>query len=273
VLLIAAGAVIARHQGTFVGAVRAAAGSPLWLICLCLLLPLMNWISVSMSFWVMTRRYGPVGPGEMSALIGGAWLLNYLPLRPGLIGRLAYHRSVNEIPLKHSVLVIAINSASTGVCALVMITIAILLPGGSRWPVWAAALAAPPLAMGLVAAGLAPRGGHAWRYWANMVLRYIDLLAWVARYAAVFALIGRPISLPLAVAAATASQLAMLVPIVGNGLGLREWAIGLTIGAAPAAARILGAGEISTADTPSALTADLINRAAELAVAIPVGLA
>jgi hypothetical protein len=52
----------------------------------------------------------------------------------------------------------------------------------------------------------------------------------------------------------------MLVPIVGNGLGLREWAVGL---AAPLLTPyVLGLG----------LAADLVNRATELVVILVLGL-
>ena len=55
------------------------------------------------------------------------------------------------------------------------------------------------------------------------------------------------------------ADIALLVPFVGNGLGVREWAVGLTASRQVAAA--------------VGLTADLVNRAAELIVAIPLGLA
>jgi len=62
------------------------------------------------------------------------------------------------------------------------------------------------------------------------------------------------------VALAIVSQIAMLVPIAGNGLGLREWAIGLT------------AASLTGLDPQAGLAADLVNRAVEVLVAVPVGL-
>ncbi len=53
----------------------------------------------------------------------------------------------------------------------------------------------------------------------------------------------------------------MLVPTGGNGLGVREWAIGL-------AAPLLTDYQIELG-----LTADLVNRAAELVVIVVAGLA
>ncbi|MHC4784997.1 MAG: hypothetical protein ACYTE6_03445, partial [Planctomycetota bacterium] len=56
------------------------------------------------------------------------------------------------------------------------------------------------------------------------------------------------------------SVVPMLVPFVGNGLGLREWAVGL---AAPLLTPyVLGLG----------LAAELLNRAAELVVIVILGL-
>ena len=62
-----------------------------------------------------------------------------------------------------------------------------------------------------------------------------------------------------------AQPFSMSVPLVGNGLGLREWAVALMRSSLPA---WYGAGAASAAG----LTADLLNRTAELGVAIPVGL-
>ena len=49
-------------------------------------------------FSVLIGRYGVVGRLEMQSLIASAALLNFLPLRPGLFGRIAYHKAFNDIP-------------------------------------------------------------------------------------------------------------------------------------------------------------------------------
>ena len=89
------------------------------------------------------------------------------------------------------------------------------------------------------------------------------MLVWVARYAVVFAIIGAPLSTIEAVAIAIVSQIALLIPISGNGLGLREWAIGITAGFLPAFAH-----ETATA---TGLTGDLANRGFEVGVALALG--
>ncbi len=59
---------------------------------------------------------------------------------------------------------------------------------------------------------------------------------------------------------ACVSMVAMLAPLTGNGLGVREWAIGLS-------ARLL-----RKSDLVLGLTADLLNRAAELIMVLVLGL-
>ncbi len=105
--------------------------------------------------------------------------------------------------------------------------------------------------------------------WA-LALRQVDALVWVARYLLVFALLEREISLPGAAAVAGVGMLATFVPLTSNGLGLREWAVGLTAAVLPAGWLVLEGAEGATG---IALTADLLNRAGELIVIVPAGLA
>ncbi len=64
---------------------------------------LANLLLTGLLFTVLISRYGNVGRVEMQALIATATLLNFLPLRPGLFGRIAYHRTFNAIPAAASV--------------------------------------------------------------------------------------------------------------------------------------------------------------------------
>jgi hypothetical protein len=88
---------------------------------------------------------------------------------------------------------------------------------------------------------------------------------WTLRYWVVFAIADSPVTMAQAAAVAAVSQVAMSVPLVGNGLGLREWAVGLLRASLPAWYGVAAASS-------AGLTADLVNRAAELLVAVPVGL-
>jgi uncharacterized membrane protein YbhN (UPF0104 family) len=84
----------------------------------------------------------------------------------------------------------------------------------------------------------------------------------MARYLVLFSIVGRPLSLVEAAAFTIASQIAAMVPLVGNGLGVREWASGLLAPALP-----VGIARSLT------LSVELLHRAAEFAAALPVGLA
>jgi hypothetical protein len=155
--------------------------------------------------------------------------------------------------------------ALTGASLGMLLLVAIALSRSERIWVQAIFLAAPTLLVGVAAAGARAAGRHWWRELAAMSLRSLDMLAWVGRYAIAFHLVGRPLSLDHVVAITAVCQVAMIVPVTGNGLGLREWAVGLTLAAVSAP----GAREQAAA---IGLAADLVNRAAETLLAVPVGL-
>lgn len=268
-LLAAAVWVLATHRANLTEALSSLADASPLLIGAAALLPLLNWLLVALSFWVLMGRYGRVGLGEMSALVGAAWLLNYLPLRPGLAGRLAYHKLVNRVPIRDAAKVTIVGIASTAASVGLLLVTTTLLAGNPHPWAWAAALGLPAAAAGLAAAWARWSGRGPWRLLTMLLLRYLDVLVWTARYAVVFALVGLPIGIPESVAAAAVSQAALAVPFVGNGLGLREWAIGLTAGLHPG----FTPSASGVAASPIGLAADLLNRMAEIAIAVPVGLA
>jgi len=228
------------------------------LVLLALALPLANWLLISASFTVLYRPETRVPMGEMSTLVAAAWLLNYLPLRPGLVARVAYHKRRHQITVRRSIQVLVVSSMLSGLSALVCSAVAILLPASA--PPWGVAggILMPMLAM---LAGIPSERFR--RLSLVFCLRYLDLLVWVGRYWAVFAIIGVPLSLRESVALAIVSQIALLVPVAGNGLGLREWAIGLLAGVLPAFAGAEG--------TPTGLAGDLVHRGFELGGALLVG--
>jgi hypothetical protein len=245
-------------------AIDAARHAPWWLVAAVLLFPALNWLLVSLSFHVLHTRYAPVGRVEMSALIASAWLLNYLPLKPGMFGRLAYHKKVNGIRFADSARVLLVNVMLTGasIGALVAIAVLVRLSGATFGWVWGWVWCVPlPAALGVAAIVLRARsrerGGGAgwpWRLCVSGLLRFLDMMVWVGRYSASFALIGSPLDFESALVVAAVSQVALLVPLAGNGLGLREWGV-------------------RAATEPVGLLADVVNRAAELAVSVPLGLA
>lgn len=258
-LLTAAGVVVFNDGPAARAALNTATDSPAWMVLALVGLTLVNLASVAGAFWVMTARYGRVGYFEMLALITSGWLLNNLPLRPGLAGRVAYHKAVNGIAIGDSVKVLASVLACAGVAVAMLLGALWVSRGSGGWAA-AGAIAAPALILaGVTLALRARRPNGAWRWGACAGLRYVDILAWAGRYALVFAIIGKPIDAWTSATVAAASEAAMLSPVQ---IGLREWVVGLTSAWA-------GGREALT----SGLIADGLNRGLEIALGLPLGIA
>jgi hypothetical protein len=242
-------------------------------------LPVFNWILTSGVFYFLMnsgegaagcgRRHVPLG--EMTLLIGSAWLLNYLPLSPGMFGRVAYHRAVHRVPVIASIGVL-VAALVIGIVVVGAVLAVVVAAGRSLSAQTYAVLLGAPVVMlaGLAWAGARLRpAGRTWRYAAAAALRWLDVVVWMARYFVVFELLGRRLTLPEAAAIAAASQAAMQVPLIGNGLGVREWAVGLV---GPVLPPWMSAGSAGLS-RGLGLSADLLNRGFELIAALPVGLA
>ncbi|MBX3357556.1 MAG: hypothetical protein KF745_03925 [Phycisphaeraceae bacterium] len=272
-LIGAAVLAVAREGDAWTIARESITRAPRLELAMLLLLPVCNWLVTSAVFWVLTRRYGRVGFGEMSALIGAAWLLNMLPLRPGLIGRVTYHKTVNRIRIRDSAKVLALSMGCTVLGAVAVLGVA-MVPHGSVMA--SAGIVAAPVFILLAVAWATSwiwrngTGGEfvGWRTWVAGLLRYLDVLLWAVRYWLAFRVIGAPISPAGAAIVAAASQAAMAVPVQ---VGVREWIVGVAAAGLP---RAIFAGKEAgvgvSAATPG-LLADLLNRACELLVVIPVG--
>lgn len=279
-LLLGAAIVAVVRSGPAAGeALRAAQSAPAWMIALACLLPLVNLAAVSLSFSLPTSRYGQVGIGEMFALISGAWLLNMLPLGPGKIGRIAYHKTINHIPVRASILVLfQVLACNIAAMALVLGCVLAASRAGLSSHSLVPALAAPlailigaAAAMRLLPAHSALRRTRAWIWPATIALRYVDLAAWTARYSVGFAALGKPMTLLDSTVVALASEAAMLSPVQ---VGLREWVVGLVSGALDAGGGwggVAGGGS-RLADVSQGLLVDLINRGIELLILGPIGL-
>lgn len=245
---------IASNRGEIDSALQSARQAPWWVVAAVVVLPVVNWLLVGTSFAVLQNRYGPVGLGEMLALIGSAWLLNYLPFKPGMFGRLAYHKHVNGIRYADSARVLVASVSLTAGSIGVLLVIALLVRMSP--PAWGWLWCVPvPVLLGIASLVLAPRGPWWWRLALAGLLRYLDTMVWIGRYAAAFAMVGSPLDFQTALFVAAVSQIALLIPLAGNGLGIREWGV-----------RAASAVQIG-------LLADVINRAAEVAVALPIGVA
>lgn len=237
--------------------------APAWAVLIVLLGPVLNWVFVSQCLWALNRRHGVVGRAEMLALVGSAWLLNHLPMRPGLVGRIGYHAKVNNIRVRDSVeasiwsLVHAVIANVLGLC------LALLVQPGAGLGRLTLILSIPILVL-IIAAMLAEtKSEQLGLMLRGLMWRYADLLVWMLRYAAAFAMLGIEIT-PVQIVLITAvSQVAQVIPITGGGIGFREWGVGL------AATMSGGAQGI---DMRTAVGADLINRVAETMIVIPLGL-
>lgn len=247
--------------------------NPAWIVLL-VALPVGNVVFTSLTFVVLTGRYEKVTHWEMFLLMLSAGLLNYLPLRPGMVGRVAYHRQVHKIRATDSAKVVlrAMLSSAISLGGMILVAQGLSALGLTRsW--WVVPLTLLPGALcvliGTVLMRRQPRRG-VWRLVVAIGWRWGDMLLWAVRYALVFMLVGEPISWPESTLFAAVSQAAMIIPLFGNGLGLREWAIGAFAGR-----RAIEAGHTQaqtlTNMTASGLTADLVNRAAELVVLVPLG--
>jgi len=323
-LLIAAAVwAIARNHDKLSQAWDAAGHAPAFLIALCLLLPIVNWLCTTGTIWTLTGRYGKVGFGEMLGLIGSAWLLNLLPLRLGMVGRIAYHKKFHGIRVRDCAKVLfQALACSAGALGLLILCVLIVrtyltdatgqtsdLPEVSHAELFGGAtlrtlaLLCIPLPVCLIAVAairfkIRKHGSllaHAWRWPAAILFRYADMLTWMVRYALIFAVIGKPVPMMQAAIITTTAQAAMLTPVQ---FGLREWVVGATAAflekddvkeknrvdrtplserggtqnPAPLGERGYASKTASLLDSATpGLMADVMMRAAELVIILPVG--
>ena len=205
-------------------------------------------------FHILMRRFGKVPFWEMQALISASAFVNYLPLKPGFVGRVAYHRLQHGIRASHTlrtiVEAIALSGTVAGMFLLSLLVLRALgVPG--EWSLLAPALLAP--AMRFPAVRSVSQA---------LLVRQAELALWTLRYWAVFQLVGAPIDLETAIVLASVSVIATLLPIVSNGLGIREWVIGIL-------APMISHEPVSTSQ---AIVAELVHRAAEIVVMTPIGI-
>ena len=252
--LLVAAAVVAVWRNQAIGdSLARAARNPDWIALAAIITAIIaNQVLTSGVFWVLMRRHGRVGFQEMNELVATSTLGNYVPMQAGSIGRVAYHRAVNGIPVRTSLVVILQAMSATAVATCAVGAVAVLAAGaGAPW--WAATLVPLvwlPLAI-----------DSTWRPFAIvMVLRSVEVLIWAVHAWAAFRLSGWPIEPATAIGTALVASAANLVPFIGNGLGIREWSVAL-------AAPLIGGYE-----RDAGLAAELAGRAVDVAVAIPLGM-
>ncbi|MSR45214.1 MAG: hypothetical protein EXS15_07675 [Phycisphaerales bacterium] len=209
-------------------------------------------------FYALLRRSGSIRFIEMGKLIAASSVLNYAPMRPGLVSRIAYQHLACGIPMRQSVLSVV---EAALICALTVLWLAVsvALVQWTNARMLGGLCGALPILCG-IAFAIPERIGLR-IYLQAIFWRWIDLLSWAVRYWAVFAMLGVELTPESAGAAAAIAGAANMIPFIGNGLGIREWAIGL---AGPA---------LATWTTDTGLAAELLNRAVDLVVVVPLGCA
>lgn len=225
------------------------------------LLPLASLFLTSLCFWHLMRVHGSVKLVEMWHLIAASWVLNLLPLKPGLVGRVVYHSKVNQIPATTSIRVL-IEATVSGIVGVALLSGVVLRHKvGAPWfdaVVGAVFLLLIVLALWGAArpAQLVPRIAGA------VLIRLLDAFTWVLRYGLLFRILGVDLPIEHAAIIAAGAQAAAYVPLVGNGLGVREWVVGALSKWTSASSVALQIG----------LAADVLNRLIELVVLGPIGL-
>ncbi len=205
-------------------------------------------------FHILMRRFGRVPFWEMQALIAATAFVNYLPLKPGFVGRVAYHRLRHGVRAAQTVRTIIEAIALSGTVASMFLLGVVTLRAAGMPGEWAL------LAPALVAVGV--RMTRFRTLALALLVRQADLALWTLRYWAVFQLVGAPIDLETAIVLGSVSVIATLLPIVSNGLGIREWVIGLL-------APLISHEPVSTSQ---AIVAELVHRVAEITVMTPLGI-
>ncbi len=271
-LVALAGWAAARAGVSVTGVWSTLSAAPRWALTMLVAMVAVTPILTSLMFWVLQGRYTRFGFAENTTLILSAWLLNYLPLSPGLVGRLAYFKVVHATPIGHSArAVIWANVLSVlAAIALLMLVAVCAAAFPSRTALLAAVVGAPAVGLGAFA-WYAHRkrpqpDPEVWRILAALAVRYAELHVWAARYWALFEVMNAPISWGGALALAGVAGIAALFPLAPNGLGLREWAVGLV---APLLPLSLAYSVGLTASV--GLSAELVHRACEVVLAVVLG--
>ena len=233
-----------------------------------------------LQFWLVTRPFvstTPLSIPVMQALLAASSLLNYTPVKAGLIGRVGYLRQYHGVGFRAAVLThILIGAMFVATATIILLATALRSAYDAGW--WSILVAGLILAAVLAA--------PVWRlsipHSMPVDSRMRDSIGWVARYlfvclvaqvAALFAaalrwwLVFRMLDRPISIADAWLAAIVHMVSIMlgpANGLGLREWLIGIV-------GQQGWLGDALPADIGVGLTAALVDRTIEAAVLIVAG--
>ena len=233
-----------------------------------------------MQFWLVTRPFvtgRPLSLAGMQALTAGGCLLNYTPFKAGMIGRVTYLKHFHGVGLRAAVF----TNVLIGIIfvASSILTIAITIWRGEfdlAW--WATTLGGIGILTGIAAKILQavlpaampvePRlrnsTGAAVAYLAPcFAFQLLGLYVTAIRWWLVFHILGRPIALADAWLAAIVHMVTIAAG-PANGIGLREWLIGI-------GGQLGGINAGLNMDLRMSMSAALIDRAIEAVVLILLG--
>ena len=232
------------------------------------------WVWLQRASACSRQRFGSVGRSRCSRLLGAAWLLNFLPLKPG--GRrascISQGREQDRFPMP---VLVVVQSIVVGLaCFVTQVGAALergccLASGAGEW--LRGLLIFAPLPAAAVCAFTFPRTGR----FSPLLALLLPLSRFATRtrssgpcdIGSLFWIAGAQRRRERGIGTAGVSQSASLVPIAGNGLGVRRMARRFF-------ARVLPKWFGDGSDVPLGLgvSPKLVNRACEVVVAIPVGL-
>ena len=226
-----------------------------------------NLLLTGVLFWAVTLPFDAkpvVGLGKMVQLILSSSVLNYLPLRAGLLGRAAYLKAKHQLPIKQSgiilLIVLVMGAVVLGSIGLSIVICPMQYQTQTILMVSLGLLAICPYAIKPVIQKLTARtiGKDIILAWG--LIRLADMFVVGIRTWFAFTIAGCPISYTQAVAMGAVGMLVSLLGLTPNGLGLREWAmVGMTL-------------LISQHNAAAGITAALVDRAMEVLVVCLVGL-
>ncbi len=232
---------------------------------------LANLVLTGVFYWRITTGFDanpPLGLGRMTGLISVSSLLNYLPLRPGLISRVMFLKVHHGVPLRQSlvisffvVILSAIISASVvlvGLCGTVY-SGARSISGQVIVPILGLVIMTGVCGlMPLVARRMAPQSMQL--VWLLPVVKTFDVLAGGMRFWLALRVVGLPLTYGQSLVAAAGGMLVSLIGLTPNGLGIREWTVtGILVA-------------MMAVDSGYVAMAAVIERGIEVMVMVPCGL-
>jgi len=241
-----------RERGQFVAALAALRDPPPLAVAGLLAAIVATTALTSALFVLLFRRFARIPFLEMFGLVAAASFANYLPLKPGFAGRVAYHRLRHGVratdTLRTMLEAIGLSGvASASILGAILLLRVLGIPGGL-------ALLAPALVAGCGL--LSPFRTLA----VGLLIRQAEFALLAGRYWIAFRLVGSPVDLEAAAVVASVGALATFVPFIAGGLGVREWLTGIVTPL------------VSPETFAAGVLAELVQRVAELAVFIPMGL-